>query len=174
MGLGIFGYPQTHRILSCPKGPIQQQGWCCELVWGRAASLLFGFGFFLGVMSSLCEGCAAASSRKTNQAHGTWMSNARNKQICFFLFPLPLFRSKELSSWLYTTGISLIEKREWEKQSYFFSVLTIKFSKGTPSCLVGGWDVCFVPDANTGALHEFPSIPCFRDVLSFNITFLCF
>lgn len=50
----------------------------------------------------------------------------------------------------------------------------MKFSEIAPSCLAGGWDVCFVPDANIGALYEYPNIPCFRDILSFNIIFLCF
>lgn len=87
----------------------------------------------------------------------------KSKQNWFFLSPLPLFLWKGLSSWLYTTGISLIEKKRVRKAQIFLSVLTIQFSKITSSCLAG-FDAHYVPDANIWSFCIYRSPPCFRDV----------
>lgn len=46
--------------------------------------------FFVGVMSSFCEVCAAVSSRKTKRGDETWMSNAKNQaDLILPLLPPP-------------------------------------------------------------------------------------
>lgn len=99
------------------------------------------------------------------------MSNAKTKQIWFFLSSLPLFHRKELSSWLYTTEVSLIEKREREAVISFQVWLSSSQKDFPPALLV---DVRYMMclHANTWAFYKYLSPPCFRDLFCFNTTFL--
>lgn len=115
--------PRLTEFWVVQKIPARSRAGVLSSFEGELLPSCLGFAFFVGVMSSFCEVCAAASSRKTKQGNETWMSNAKNKQIWFFLSSLPLFLWKELSSWLYTTGISLIEKESERSRVISFQFL---------------------------------------------------
>lgn len=120
---GIFSYPQTHWVLSCPEGTSQKQSCCSELVWGRAPSLLFGFGFFCRCDVIILRGLRRRVLQENKTGRRDLNVKCKNKQIWFFLSSLPLFLWKELSSWLYTTGISLIEKESKRSRVISFQFL---------------------------------------------------
>lgn len=115
--------PRPTEFWIVQKVPARGRAGVLSSFEGELLPSCLGLAFFVGVMSSFCEVCAAASSRKTKQGDETWMSNAKTKQIWFFLFSLPLFLWKGLSSWLYTTGISLIEKESERSRVVSFQFL---------------------------------------------------
>lgn len=71
---------------------------CFPPVW----VLPFFFFFLVGVMSSFCEVCAAASSRKTNQGDETWMSNVKKQaDLILPLLPPPFLLKRAFKLTLY-------------------------------------------------------------------------
>lgn len=121
---GIFFYPMARWALSCLRGNSQQQNCCPELCSeGEPIPPVWVWVFWwMWCHHSARSAPPPRPPGKQNRGDETWMSNGKNKQIWFSLSSLPLSLWKELSSWLYTTGISFIEKkREWEKQLVLFS-----------------------------------------------------